>query len=356
MPKSRIKIIAIAALSGLGGILPARTLAQSAPATSPGEPADVLSPQTVRSLIVAIAKWRAEDFAAAGRDLSRLINAATADERDAMSARTRATTGLSLAELAADAHYRAALAARRGAAIRLAYVTEYEKPALIPKLVEAYGAAIRERQERRPVQPAVPKARVPAGAASRPWYEAPAYAQTRPASDSAEEVEDFAVIDWIDRPEEFIGSTEQAKALAPRVHRAASLLNERLRFDPAVRDDPGLKERLLEDKQRLARLSKVLTVWAGRKPPPGPDPQARAREQARRQELQQLMQARHAEEMDRIRQAQENARKWQAEEARRGKGPSLFDWLRPRSTDRPTPAAAPTPPAQEQPQPAPAPQ
>lgn len=349
---------------------PSRTAAASRPAEPPEE---VLSPETHRAVIMAIAKWRAEDFVNAGMDLSRLINSSGPDQRAAMSAIIQANTGKSLAQLTADAHFRAALANSRGPAIRLAYITEYEKPALIPKLAAAYETALidrgdskktvgRQRDSRlisrfaRGGQSRPDRARAPSAseatasetapdsgtATARPWYEA--YTETRPApiveavnaDDQAEE--SFAVADWWERPGEFEGSVSQARDLAPRVHRAISLLNERIRLDPAPRRDVELKRQLMTDRQRLTTLSKTLAAYSG-KPPIKSSlaEEARAAEQARREQYAEWLKKRKEEQAERLAEAQEAAKKWREEQEAQKKF-FLFDWLRPQEpSDEPQP-------------------
>lgn len=344
------------------------------PASRPSEPPEeILSPETHRAVIMAIAKWRAEDFVNAGMDLSRLINSSGPDQRAAMSTIIQANTGKSLAELAADAHFRAALANRRGPAIRLAYITEYEKPALIPKLVAAYEAALidrgdsgetvgrqrdsqlisrlgsdgQSRPDRSPAPSASETAASVAAAktetrATRPWYEA--YAQTRPApivdavkADDQEE-ESFAVVDWWERPNEFEGSVSQARDLAPRVHRAINLLNERVRLDSALRRDAELKRQLMTDRQRLTTLSKTLAAYSG-KPPIKSSlaEEARAAEEARREQYEEWRKQQQEEQAERLAEAQEAARKWREEQEAKKKF-SLFDWLKPQEPpDEPQP-------------------
>lgn len=346
----------------------------SAPAVTPNSspddgqsaatrPAD-LAPQTIRELVIAIAKWRSEDFAGAGMDLARLINSADARQRQAMSLLVEEFTRRSLAELAADAHLRAALAARRGPAIRLSYVTEYEKPVLIRRLAELYEVALRDRgKESTHLDQSPP---MPAGdelgrsanrsdsPATRPWYASSRPAASQPESrspvySSASGIfqTSFAPIDWLERPEGFDGSARQAENLAPRVHHAISLLNERIRLDPGLRRNAALKRRLLQDRSRLLTLSKALSEWDDRSKAPPPDPAAVQAEQARREYYQQQMLALQKEEMKRIQEAREAARKWQEEQEAAGRG--WFDWLKPGKRTQPIQKVEPSPPADDQP-------
>ncbi len=365
-----------------------------APEIAPAsQPEATLTATAQRALVVAIAKWRGEDFAAAGTDLARLINAATPQERTALSSLARSTTGLELAELAADAHFRAALAARRGPAIRLPYSTDYEKPALARRLIAAFEAAIHETGEpagfasaplatarRSPVatsQPATPGSRLPTAnsrpsiadprmpiADSRspiadprmpivdsrspiadsppPWYAA--YSpQTRPASGPADADTQYAVVDWLDRPESFNGTPEQAEALAERTNHALSLLNERVRIDPALRRDAELNRGLLDRRQRLIRLSRVLKLWMERSRAAGATARDAAREQARRDRLQRDLESQRADHEKRVQELREHARKWQVQEQKTSAKPSrgLFNWSIPREEKSTPPQTGP---------------
>jgi hypothetical protein len=315
------------------------------PVASASQPAPAIGAATQKSLVIAIAKWRGEDFAAAGTDLARLINGASPDQRELMSAQTRATIGLTLAELAADAHYRAAVAARRGSAIRLPYVTEYEKPTLVARLSAAYVEVVHDRKSGQSIAVSRP---APAPAAKRPsattkaWY-APYPVQSQPASQPAESEAQFAVIDWIGRPESFQGSTEQAKTLAERVHRALSLLNERVRIDPAMRRTSEAKRALLDERARLIRLARVLDDWSDRQALTKADEQKAAREQARREQFQQQIQAQRTEEEKRLQEARANALKWEqeAQKTSSSKSRGLFGWLLPQ--EEKVPASQPQP-------------
>jgi len=327
------------------GASASRPAADSAAVAAPAE----LPPDIQRALIVAIAKWRAEDYVNAGNELSRLINSADAGQREAMSAMTLATTAKTLAELAADAHMRAAIATRRGSAIRLPYVTEYEKPSLLPMLEAAYEAALVDRSDKVEVkfetaagarsersEPQLAREQFapavrPAMASARPWYEA--YAQTRPAAEGDRDDKVYAVVDWLDRPEEFDGSPRQARALAPHVHLASSLLNERIRLDPALRRNADLKQRLMAERHRLNRLSKTLAARMQKPAVRTPTPeQVEAAEQARREQYRAWMEQQQKEMAERIAEAQENAKKWQ-EEQEKAKQKSWFDWLKPAPKD-----------------------
>jgi small-conductance mechanosensitive channel len=211
-------------------------------------------------------------------------------------------------------------------------------------LKAAYDAALRSKEDvapagreagAKPVMPArgsVHRGRpTPRGVAtSRPWYESlPATSQ--PTGLESQDVHrDFAVVDWLNRPNQFEGTPEQAKALAGRTAHALSILNERLRLDPAARN-ATTKRTLLQDRQRLAALSKALNSRSNRAIPPEPDPKMVEAEAARRKEFEKQMQVEQkvrAEELDK---AGEQARKWQEEQDKKAAAkPGLFDWIKPK--------------------------
>lgn len=265
-----------------------------------------------RSLALAIARWQAEDFEGAGLDLSRLINSATAGQLEALSEDARQRAGRTLAELAADAHFRAATQ-RRGRAIRLSYVTEYEKPALIPKLIDAFDAALRaevppvgsdsdnvaNREDRRARR----------GSATRPADEEDHEAATsRPAevpeTQPAPQTEVYRIVDWLGRPDEFNAPPRTAEALAGHIHYAASLLAERLRLDPDVRRDRTLRSDLARQRFRLLDLAKVASNRARGTPATAArNAEATDLERMRREYIEQRMRLEQREEMLRLREA-----------------------------------------------------
>lgn len=308
-----------------------------------------------RAIIIMIAKARAEDFAGAGIDASRLINSTGPEQLAALSDETARLAHKPLADLAAEIHFRAAIASRKGPGLRLPYVTDYEKSALIPMLVRAYEATLQSAEddlkvefEARPEPTERPPVRAPAPAATRPaasspgeprpWYEA--YAQSRPAEAAEPETDGAStILEWIDRPTAFEGSPAEAKALHARTYQAISLLNERIRLDPVLRRNADLRKRVLAEKQRLVVLAKELDdrlTKPTRKPTP--DPKALAAEQARREEYAKRLQEAQNAERKRAAEAQEAARKWVEQNEKPQKPFSLFDWLKPAEQNQPAPS------------------
>lgn len=354
-------LVALAATvsCALGDVVsPARAPTASAPSVD-------LDVHSQRALAMAIAKWRGEDFREAGIDLVKLINMATPDRREAMSAWVQTLLGMSLAELAADVHWRAAMAARRRPGIRMGYVTDYEKPTLIARMTVAYEAALREKGQTGLAgridanAVAVPRHRAAASRANRaadvagkgdgavrsggkstahPWYEAlPSASQpaSQPAGlDRPDTGADYAVIDWMGRPEQFNGSTTQAKWLVGRTAYALSILNERLRLEPEVNRSAELKRQLLLDKKRLAALSKMLSARIAHPNRFVVAPQAVEAKRAWKEEQRKNWEEQQKAQAEEVRKAQEEARKWQAEQEKQAeRKPGLFDWLKPKPAD-----------------------
>src|SRR5690606_5343589 len=98
----------------------------------------------------AILKYEKPDYYAAGLDLNLLIVNSTPGELQQFSATVTDRLNMSLAEMAASAHFNAAMERSRGRAVQLPPVTDYEKPVLIPMLEEAYERALQTQVETEP--------------------------------------------------------------------------------------------------------------------------------------------------------------------------------------------------------------
>jgi hypothetical protein len=218
---------------------------------------------------------------------------------------------LSLAELAATAHFKAALDQARGRAVNVQYVTEYEKPALIPMLEEAYERAITMQvgvsdggdgesdpeadagdERGRPAAGQAPRpsaagragvrGRGPRGGPTRGMYREVGDREARaamerggnppPARENGEEEAGskepasrpaMNIKSWLDRPTEFNGNRAASAAMEIQIYHARSLLSERIRLDPQVRTDKDLKEQLTADRVRLDALLKAVKARAG---------------------------------------------------------------------------------------------
>ncbi len=194
----------------------------------------------------ALTNWNEKKHAAAGLNLSRVIHRAPAPELAVLSADAKHRTSLSLAELAAEAHLRAAHEAAPGKPIRLSYVTLYEIPALVPRLTAAYKAALDS-----PVAAAAPSATRPA--------EAEDDASRLPKASAPRTT---TITEWLDRPASYDGDSAEADALLDHLDYTLSLLSERTRFDPAVRRDMTLKRQLHQERRRLLALIDSATARA----------------------------------------------------------------------------------------------
>lgn len=252
----------------------APTAPETRPAAEPPLPTTKI-PDKSAFLAGAIAKFQKPDYAAAGADLTRLINACVPAELMNFSARVEDKLSMTLAEAAATAHLEAALKKAKGRAVQVQYVTEYEKPSLIPMLDEAYKKALtapvtvapgeRDDDEDDARERRRPNARRPANRrnvradreddAEKPAQDdAPAQATSRPA---------MTIKQWLDTPEDFNGDRREAAALAMQVYHASSLLGERMRLDPGLRKDPALRTELNKERGKLAALLKSVKARAG---------------------------------------------------------------------------------------------
>jgi len=239
--------------------------AAGAPGLQP-DPADVSMPERQAQLASAIAKWKGKNYTAAGTTLSRLINTSSPPQLALLSAAVKRELSMSLADLAAQVHFRAALNESKGPAIHLRYVTPYERPALVQLLTVAFEAAMQ-----REVCPTVggsgsPARQAAAGGRDAPRALPPATvpAGTRPAAGPADPSR--TITHWLDRPKEFDADPPTAKAMLGHLYYTNSLLSERIRYDPAVRTDPSLRPALEQDKQRLAQLIEAVVARAGGAP------------------------------------------------------------------------------------------
>ncbi|MCL2330820.1 MAG: hypothetical protein FWC56_05920 [Phycisphaerae bacterium] len=333
------------------------------------------SPQTQHLLATALAEWRGEDFKLAGRSVTRLITQASPEERKAVSAYLQSDLEMTLAEFAAEAHWRSALAQRRGPYVRLESVTEYEKPELAVKLKTAYNAALQSRDDlsamaaataanvssndtaiaaiirRESAQRARLAAKnnknkpMPQSAVDEqnsptklmppsPLPPASAAAENQATADqaTAPEGQEFAVVDWWDRHESFHGTPAQAKALAYRTQHAICLLQERRRLDPAAKFSE-VQRAWQQDYQRLSALMKSLKK-PNRSKQMELDPKVIEAAQLQRQAFEKAMEEERKKQEEELAKVREQARKWQEGQEQAPKKaeskPGLFDWLKPK--------------------------
>lgn len=212
-----------------------------------------MSSQEKESLLTAaIERWRKDQYTIAGACLSRLIGQANPSELAAWSERTERELEMSLADLAAEAHLRAAAPPGRNRPIRLKLITEYEKPSLAARLERAYEEAIREEivvTARRASRQRPPREVVPDRTPVATTQES---APPRQATIAA----------WLSRPDDYDGDRAEAEELTERVHYARSLLTERMRLDARVRQDSAMKDRLTTESDRLTALLKAAAARA----------------------------------------------------------------------------------------------
>lgn len=114
------------------------------PASAPAEEAPPVRPGEDRLALLesAITKYQQENYSWAGLLLFQLINRSSAGELAYMSADVQKRLNMSLAELAATSHFKAAEPAKPGQRIRLPYVTAYERPVLLKLLKQAHEEAL----------------------------------------------------------------------------------------------------------------------------------------------------------------------------------------------------------------------
>jgi hypothetical protein len=119
----------------------------SQPASAPTEGEKEASPvqpdaDKLKQLDLVISKYHEENFHWAGFLVTQLISKSSPGELAYMSAEVQKRLGISLAELAANSHFKAAEPAKPGDRIRLPYVTHYERPALLRLLARAHEEAL----------------------------------------------------------------------------------------------------------------------------------------------------------------------------------------------------------------------
>lgn len=279
----------------------------SRPAT--GEPAVAADriPDKPAFLEEALKKYEKPDYRAAGIDLSRLIISASPAELQSLSSTVQERLQMSLAQIAASAHFNAALEQARGRAVSLQYVTEYEKPELIPMLEDAYekavstpisaagddddegkaddqvqprgGAGIRPRdgqgasRERGPRGSQLPgPARDAGGQGARPERngaenekepERGEVGANEAGANEATSRPAMSIRSWLDSPADFNGNRAESVAMEIQIYHARSLLSERMRLDPAVRTDVDLKAELARERAGLDKLLKAVKARAG---------------------------------------------------------------------------------------------
>ena len=220
-------------------------------------------------LKAAIEKWNKQEYGSVGFQLTRLINNLSEQDLTEMSAQVEKALDMSLGDFAAEAHFRAAVDLRQDRAGNLQYVTGYEKPYLIPRLVDAYQQAVAE--EVGVPAKAVLHSKRPSGRAaeSRPAETQPARTEhrattqpagTRPAGGTQSP---RTVAAWLDRPDEFDLPREEARPFARQIIVAAKLISEIVRLDPEAQTNRNRLEELTRTRRKLYALYHVAIARAG---------------------------------------------------------------------------------------------
>jgi len=192
-----------------------------------------------------------------------------------MSKELEANNEMSLGDMAAEAHLQAAITRSRGQNVSLLYVTDYEKPYLVPRLIEAYKEALQQS-----VSPEAPAGRPtpakmtkstkttkgepghhagPPGSPGQPPEGATVGeppAQTQPARS-------FVLASLLEAPDKFDGNREEALAVAKHIRHLASLLLARTRYDNEYKSSTQVKDELKKERDRLTALQKVVLAKTG---------------------------------------------------------------------------------------------
>lgn len=221
----------------------------------------------------AIDKLKKKEYDVAGTHLTRLINNATHRQLLEWSAEIERKYRLTLADLAAETHMRAAAEKSKGRTFRLPLVTEFEKPSLIPRLIDAYKNALTEeilaeskrsdQKKKEPTNAAQPKNADRPQTTSRPTGSPTTdKAIASDKKSTSESGVGYAIAAYLDKPNTFDGDKEDAHALADQIRYAMGLLAERQRHDPKAKKDRALRTSLLEDKKKLQTLHKAVLARA----------------------------------------------------------------------------------------------
>ena len=212
------------------------------PTTLPAEEEKFsFSPPIDKRLVLhtALIKWNEGNMAAAGNELTRLITNSSPEELEAFSREVEAKTKLSLGEMAARAHWEAAHDVRSGRGVHFPTATRYELPYLLPRLIEAYEAALQEE--------------ITVAPTTRPGA-------ATPSAQRAAEVPPYnrlTIANYLDRPHELRCSKAEANVLVAHIQYATSLLTERMRLDPEVRQNRTLHAALTGQRIRLVALMRA---------------------------------------------------------------------------------------------------
>jgi len=225
-----------------------------------------------RLLANTVDKIKQKNYEVAGAYLTRLINNSTHRQLIELSAKIERKYALTLADLAAETHMRAAVKKCKGRTFRLQFVTEFEKPSLVPRLIEAYKNALSQKtlaESKRSTQKPPRNAVQAKNAASPVQATRPAESTTvgnnKPSADkksTSGSGRGYAIASYLDQPKTFDGDKDDARELSGRIRYALGLLAERMRYDPQAKQDRTLRTVLLGNKKRLQELNRSVLARA----------------------------------------------------------------------------------------------
>jgi len=243
---------------------PSESAQTAAPRSQTSQPAELTDAERKELLKTALAHWEKKDYAAVGTTLSRLINGSMKADLNRMSKDLEERAQVSLGDMAAEAHLQAAIIRSRGSSVTLPYVTEYERPYLVPRLIAAYQEALNK-----PIRVEIPTKPAPKSAV-KPTKPKPGEPEPPPdiPPTSQPEAPTFELIRLLETPGSFNGTREEAAAVSRQVRFASSLLTARMRYDGDYKSKPEIRDEIKKEQGRLAALQRELS---GKPPEPKQD-------------------------------------------------------------------------------------
>lgn len=237
---------------------PGSIAAQTRPSAS--QPIALTDADRKELIKVALEQWEKQNHSGAGITLSKLINGSTKPELNRLSKEVESKIELSLGDMAAEAHLQSAIARSRGQGVVLPYVTDYEKPYLVTRLIEAYEEAMTKPVGAEPPPAPKPPARTgprktmrsKAGEPSVQPEPPPPPAASQPVGDT------YVLAQLLEAPAPFAGTPEEATAVARQIRLASSLLTARIKYDGAYKSNPDVKTDVDAKKKQLADLDRAL--------------------------------------------------------------------------------------------------
>ncbi len=237
---------------------PGSIAAQTRPSAS--QPIALTDADRKELIKVALEQWEKQNYSGAGITLSKLINGSTKLELSRLSKEVESKIELSLGDMAAEAHLQSAIARSRGQGVVLPYVTDYEKPYLVPRLIDAYEEAMTKPVGADPPPAPKPPARTGVKKTTRPKAGEPsAQAEPPPSPAASQPVGDtYVLAQLLEAPAPFTGTPGEATAVARQIRLASSLLTARIKYDGAYKSNPDVKTDVDAKKKQLADLDRAL--------------------------------------------------------------------------------------------------